>query len=107
MAELFANSGDPDQTPHSAASDLGLHCLRITLLRVSRLHWVIVQKPLKTYFISTVVALSIGTDRPQQNSVYPDQTPQYAASGQGLHSLYTSSTILDSSVGSKIDFSKC
>ena len=40
MAKLFANSGDPDQTPHSAASDLGLHCLLITLLRVSRLQWV-------------------------------------------------------------------
>ena len=25
---------------HSAASDLGLHCLPITLLRVSRLQWV-------------------------------------------------------------------
>ena len=24
---LCANSGDPDQTPHSAASDLDLHCL--------------------------------------------------------------------------------
>ena len=35
MAKLFANSGDPDQTPHSAASDLGLHCLAITLLQVS------------------------------------------------------------------------
>ena len=34
MAKLFANSGDPDQTPCSAASDLGLHCLPITLLRV-------------------------------------------------------------------------
>ena len=32
MVELFANSGDPDQIPHSAASDLGLHCLPITLL---------------------------------------------------------------------------
>ena len=38
--KLFANSGDPDQTPHSAASDLGLHCLPNTLLRVSRLQWV-------------------------------------------------------------------
>ena len=28
MAELFANSGDPDQTPLFAASDLGLHCLQ-------------------------------------------------------------------------------
>ena len=24
---LLANSGDPDQTLHDAASDLGLHCL--------------------------------------------------------------------------------
>ena len=40
MAKLFANSGDPDQTPHSVASDLGLHCLPITLLRVSRIQWV-------------------------------------------------------------------
>ena len=29
MAKLFANTGDPDQMPHSAASDLGLHCLPI------------------------------------------------------------------------------
>ena len=40
MAKLFANSGDPAQMPHYAASDLGLHCLPITLLRVSRLQWV-------------------------------------------------------------------
>ena len=41
MAKLFANSGDPDQMPHSAAaSNLGLHCLPITLLQVSRLQWV-------------------------------------------------------------------
>ena len=26
MVELFANSGDLDQIPHSVASDLGLHC---------------------------------------------------------------------------------
>ena len=37
MAKLFANSGDPDQMPHSAASDRGLHCLPITLLGVSGL----------------------------------------------------------------------
>ena len=35
MVELFANSGDPDQR----ASDLGLYCLPITLLGVSRLQW--------------------------------------------------------------------
>ena len=38
--KLFANSGDPDQTPYFAGSDLGLHCLPITLLWVSRLQWV-------------------------------------------------------------------
>ena len=32
MVELFGNSEDPDQTPHSAASDLGLHCLLNTCL---------------------------------------------------------------------------
>ena len=40
MAKLFANSEDSDQMPHSAASDLGLHCLPSTLLQVSRLQWV-------------------------------------------------------------------
>ena len=40
MVELFANSGDPDQRPHSVASDLGLHFLPITLLGVTRLLWV-------------------------------------------------------------------
>ena len=40
MAKLFANSGDPDQMPCSAASDVGLHCLSVTLLGVSRLQWV-------------------------------------------------------------------
>ena len=29
MVELFANSGDADQMPHSAGSDLGLHCLPV------------------------------------------------------------------------------
>ena len=38
--EKWLNSGDPDQTLHYAASDLGLHCLPITLLGVSRLQWV-------------------------------------------------------------------
>ena len=40
MVDLFANSGDPDQTPHSAVSDLGLHCLLITFLGVTSLQWV-------------------------------------------------------------------
>ena len=40
MVELFANSGDLDQMPHAAASDLGLRCLPVTCLGFPRLHWV-------------------------------------------------------------------
>ena len=49
MIELFANSGDPDQTPCSAASDLGLQCLPITLLGVSRLQWVYRRNTVQKY----------------------------------------------------------
>ena len=34
------NSGDPDQTPRSAASDLGLHCLSMSHKKDARLIWV-------------------------------------------------------------------
>ena len=37
---VFVNSGDPDQIPHSAVSDLSLHCLPVTCLGVSSLQWV-------------------------------------------------------------------
>ena len=40
MVELFANSNDPYEAPHSAASELGLHCLPVTHLGVSSLKWV-------------------------------------------------------------------
>ena len=33
---LLAYNVDPDQMPHNVASDLGLHCLPMTLLGVSR-----------------------------------------------------------------------
>ena len=36
---LNANSVDSDQMPHSAASDLGLHCLPISLLWDARHKW--------------------------------------------------------------------
>ena len=39
MPVLNANSVDLDQTPRSAASDLGLHCLSMSLLWDARL-WV-------------------------------------------------------------------
>ena len=50
MAFTFANRRDPDQLPRSAASDLGLHCLSIILLRVSRLYWVNKSPLIKAYW---------------------------------------------------------
>ena len=38
--KLFADSVDPEHTLHSAASDLGLHCLPVNFWGVSRLKWV-------------------------------------------------------------------
>ena len=35
-----ANSGDPDQMPHSAASDLILHCMPVSNKKDKRLIWV-------------------------------------------------------------------
>ena len=37
---INANGVDPDQTPHSVASDLGLHCLPMSLLWDAMLKWV-------------------------------------------------------------------
>ena len=40
ISEFNANSEDPDQTPRSAASDLGLHCLPMSFLWDAMLKWV-------------------------------------------------------------------
>ena len=40
---MQANSGDPDQTPHSVASDLGLHYLPMSHKKVARHIWVKMQ----------------------------------------------------------------
>ena len=37
------NSGDPDQTPNSVASDLGLHCLPMSHKKDARHIWVKMQ----------------------------------------------------------------
>ena len=33
---LLADNVNPDQTPHDVASDLGLHCLPMILVRIFR-----------------------------------------------------------------------
>ena len=58
-AKLFANSGDPDQTPHSAASDLGLHCLPVTHFLVARLQWVNVLE----YHNNPVLGQTVASDQ--------------------------------------------
>ena len=40
---MQANSRDPDQTPHSVMSDLGLHCLPISHIKDARHIWVKMQ----------------------------------------------------------------
>ena len=40
IPEINANSVDPDQTPHSAMSGLGLHCLSMSLLQDATRKWV-------------------------------------------------------------------
>ena len=37
---MQANSGDPDQTPHSVASDLGLRYLSMSNIKEARHIWV-------------------------------------------------------------------
>ena len=40
---MYANSVDPDQMPHSATSDLGLHCLQRPICPNSQGHYSILQ----------------------------------------------------------------
>ena len=47
---MLAITVDPDQTPHYVASDLGLHCLPMTILRVSELDWVKNQSSGRNFF---------------------------------------------------------
>ena len=63
MALLIENSGDPDQMPHSAASDLDLHCLPI----------------LRTKCVKIISVLAKSAD--------PDQTPHSALCDLDLHCL--------------------
>ena len=55
MTKLLANSGDSDQMLYFMAYDLGLHCLQIMLLGISRLKWVNIQD--KTGLVVSLVWL--------------------------------------------------
>ena len=58
ISELNANSVDPYQTPSSVASDLGLHCLLMSLIWDDRLKWVNVEHhSVDWWFVSLAVTL--------------------------------------------------
>ena len=86
---VYANSEGPGQTPHSAASDLGLHCLPISLL------WGVRHKLVNSGVVLIYSGLNSGVllfyrnscTVLYANSVGPDQMPHSAASDLGLHCL--------------------
>ena len=86
MAQLFANIGGPDQTPRSAASDLGLHCLQLPFIGVSRLlvQWVKVTTNWCTTFPRT--PFGPGHTKACQRAYADSESPD-----QGLHYPLTES----------------
>ena len=56
IAVYMANSVDPNQTPHSAASDLDLHCLQRLAFLILRVNMVLV---VNMVFTVTMVLLQI------------------------------------------------
>ena len=57
VSKFQLNSGDPDQTPLSAASDLGLHCLPMSHKKDARLIYGF-KKVLKKYLLFTLHKLN-------------------------------------------------
>ena len=57
---MLANSGDSDQTPQSAASDLGLHCLSLPHKKDGRLTciWVNIGYIIRVWLLSELITLS-------------------------------------------------
>ena len=55
---LQANSGEPDQTPRSAASNLVLHCLSMSLKKDAWLKWAKQEIPLNKVLIYEVMPFS-------------------------------------------------
>ena len=73
------NSVDPDQTPQNAASDLGLHCLPVTLLGlIIKLKWVNALRVMPEIRMHpfTTFLLCLRTAGWVANSADPDQKPQ-------------------------------
>ena len=63
MPVINANSVDPDQTPHSAASELGLHCLPMSHLWDARHKLVNYDPFVMTWLNQFSVIASTGPDK--------------------------------------------
>ena len=113
MVALFANSGNPDQTPHTAASDLGLHCLPITLLGISRLQWVKSNEHFTEFRIWKLTSLLLFVVMPAyclyQTGLTKQCRPRSGSvtNDQGLHCLHTTMTFSDTSLHNQMDLFKC
>ena len=57
---MQANSGDPDQTPHSLASDLGLRYLPFSHIKDARHIWVKTRKRETVSYNKTIGAFFFG-----------------------------------------------
>ena len=75
---MLANSKVPDQTPRSAASDLGLHCLPMSQKWDARLIWLNV----RIYFRLRIVFCSIEPehDKTNKTTLWPIKDSQSARS---------------------------
>ena len=54
---LLPDNVDPDQTPHYVVSDLGLRCLSMTILLVSRKEWVNIETDRSEQTVRTQIRL--------------------------------------------------
>ena len=72
MAKLFANNGDPDQMRHSATSDLGLHCLPVSILGVSRLKlgYVLRAVPCDMMTLTSIMCSNLTFSRRQIDDIF-------------------------------------
>ena len=79
---------DTEQTPRSLASDLNIHCsLRPVCQSTSGKYFSLIDTLLKETTLLTHLCLATHK-RTLTSSEDPDQTPQNAASDQGLHGLH-------------------
>ena len=73
ISRFHANNVDPDQTPHSAASDLGLHCLPVPLFwDTMHKKWVTFNNDIKQKLLCKSINEVSQEKPPSRNTVSPE-----------------------------------